>query len=124
MLLRDCPGFAWYFCNYELYKRWLRKHNSAQQEQTLLDKVGVFFAGGFAGCTTWLLCYPADFLKTRLQTSEGCNKGLFRLAADIYREKGLMRMYKGIHVQLIRAFPANASGMFVFENVKVFLSNL
>ena len=46
---------------------------------------------------------------------------LFNLALDIYNERGFLSMYKGIHVQLMRAFPSNAAAMIVFEQVKAFL---
>jgi len=82
-------------------------------------------SGGVAGVTTWCFCYPADFLKTRLQTAQpGDNRGVWKLASEIYREKGILSMYKGIHVQIIRAFPSNAVGLFIFEHAKVFLSKL
>ena len=72
---------------------------------------------------TWTVCYPADFLKTRLQTMkpEHGRVSLFNLALDIYNERGFLSMYKGIHVQLMRAFPSNAAAMIVFEQVKAFL---
>ena len=75
-MLRDAPGFAWYFTTYELFKRQLGVHD---QSKETIDKskksgwqknVSLLLAGGFAGQTTWLICYPADFLKTRLQTAK------------------------------------------------------
>lgn len=80
MMLRDAPGFAWYFMAYELLKRNLVKLDKNIGEKPGLQSAAQLFAGGFAGTTTWIICYPADFLKTRLQTAEpGCSKGVFQL---------------------------------------------
>ena len=68
-------------------------------------------AGGLAGMLTWTICYPADFLKTRMQTMKlgESQPSLLRLCRDIYIERGFLSMYRGMHVQLMRAFPVNAA---------------
>ena len=66
MLLRDFPGFAYYFFTYELLKRWSSGLDTSTRERTIFKQVCQFLSGGVAGATTWVMCYPADFLKTRL----------------------------------------------------------
>ena len=79
ILLRDAPGFAWYFFSYEYLKRYLASLDN--QESTIRSKLSFSLAGGLAGVSTWALIYPADFLKTRLQTAKpGCKLGVFSLA--------------------------------------------
>lgn len=131
MMLRDAPGFAWYFTFYEWSKRKLgvSEADKGTPEFETKSKFEVNFAlvmsGGVAGQTSWLICYPADFLKTRLQTAPpGCTKNIYQIASQIYRDHGILSMYRGIHVQLIRAFPANAVGMVVFEHARNFFANL
>ena len=79
MLLRDAPGFAWYFFSYEFLKRYLA--SSDKQDSSIRSKLWISLAGGLAGVSSWLITYPADLLKTRLQTAKsGCNLGVFGLA--------------------------------------------
>ena len=119
MLLRDAPGFAWYFFCYEFLKRYFTSFDN--QDSTILSKLSFSLAGGLTGVSTWMLFYPADNLKTRLQTAKpGSNPGVFRLANQIYQEHGFLRLYKGVHVQLISAFPRNSASMLVFEQAKQF----
>ena len=70
MFLRDTPGFAWYFMTYELIKRKVGVSDylpeSEKQQSEVLRSLGLFLSGGIAGTVTWIMCYPADFLKTRL----------------------------------------------------------
>ena len=72
MLLRDGPGFAWYFMSYEFLKTKLGvsdndKHTEAYQSLSQTRRsLLLLLAGGLAGQSTWVLAYPADFLKTRL----------------------------------------------------------
>ena len=68
MFLRDAPGFAFYFCSYEFIKRQLGVTDS-EGKLIITDankSASLFLSGGIAGVSTWILCYPADFLKTRL----------------------------------------------------------
>ena len=126
-MLRDGPGYAWYFMFYEWSKRQCGvsdadKETTAYQNKSKSEvSLALMMCGGFSGQTYWLLSYPADFLKTRLQTAAptpGCKKSMITIAREIFRENGLIRIYRGIHVVLIRSFPANAAAMFVFEVAK------
>jgi len=105
MMLRDVPGFAWYFMFYEWsrYKMGVSdadKVTTAYQNKSKLEvSLTLMLCGGVAAQTTWLICYPPDLIKTRLQTApKGCTKGAYALALEIYREHGISRMYRGVHV--------------------------
>ena len=105
MLMRDVPGFAWYFMFYEWSRLKLGvtdtdKVTFAYQNKSKLEiSLTTMLCGGVAAQTTWLICYPADLIKTRLQTAPtGCTKGFYTLAQEIYREHGILRMYRGIHI--------------------------
>ena len=74
MLLRDGPGFGIYFMGFEMVKRKLGvsekdkvdfKYYGMTEGQVAFRK---FMSGGTAGCLTWTIAYPADVIKTRLQT--------------------------------------------------------
>ena len=131
MFLRDFPGFAFYFCFYELLKRQFGADNNDcdlcdQRLTTSQRNLALSMSGGIAGIFTWLFCYPADTLKTKLQTAgPNCNKSAFGIAVEIYTAQGgLLRLYRGVHVQIMRAFPSNAAAMLVFEHARDFLQKL
>jgi len=74
MLIRDGPGFGLYFMVFENNKRRLgvsdqdrinhNYHGMSESQIGLRQAV----SGGVAGCLTWTLAYPADTIKTKLQT--------------------------------------------------------
>ena len=82
MLLRDGPGFGVYFAMFEVNKRKLgvsekdrvdHNYHGMSQLQVAARK---FISGGVAGCATWTVAYPADTLKTRLQSAKTCDMSL------------------------------------------------
>lgn len=78
-----------------------------------------FLCGGIAGCTTWTICYPIDTVKAKMQTYEGTDRlHLRKVILGLYREQGLRKLYRGIHVQLMRAFPSTASSLLIYETVQ------
>ena len=78
--------------------------------------------GAATGQTYWALFYPIDFIKTQLQTlPTGVRKGIFRLSREIYREHGMSRFYRGVHVNAMRSLPASSVGMGVYESTKSYL---
>jgi uncharacterized membrane protein len=65
----------------------------------LEPKIGIFLGGGIAGSLSWLLSYPIDTLKTRVQS------GLTFQQA--FEKK---KLYKGLELALIRGFIVNGFG--------------
>jgi len=56
-------------------------------------------SGGIAGCLTWTIAYPADSIKTRLQTVKNqSNIGAFGLFKQLVKQHGFFYLYRGIHV--------------------------
>ena len=48
------------------------KLNQTREKYRIL-KFCIKFAGGFAGVMAWLISYPADVVKSRLQAQDGFN---------------------------------------------------
>lgn len=68
-----------------------------------------FTSGGIAGCSSWIVSYPLDVIKTRIQSSPN----------ETYKNainKG--HLYKGIGICLARAFLVNACGFWTYEFFK------
>ena len=118
------PSFAIYFTAYEAIRRNLAPVESDTEQQARLKSVAFLMSGGFASVICQCCTYPTDFLKTRLQTTRGETRGIFQLASEIYREQGLRRMYSGLHVTILKGFPACCVSMLVFERAKLFFGSL
>jgi hypothetical protein len=73
-------------------------------------------AGSLAGVGYWSAFFPADVVKTRMQTSERYAKlGFIGSLNAIGRESGLRGLYRGWGITIIRAIPANAIIFFAYE---------
>ena len=124
MMLRDGPGFGLYFCVFNFLKRQFgvsdsdridsNYHGMSQKEIGLRQ----FLSGGLAGCSTWTLAYPADSLKTQMQTVGFKHMSVISLLRYTVATHGFLHLYRGVHVQLLRAFPSTSTSMLVFETVK------
>eukprot|EP01125_Pyxidicula_operculata_P009389 TRINITY_DN3091_c0_g1_i2.p1 TRINITY_DN3091_c0_g1~~TRINITY_DN3091_c0_g1_i2.p1 ORF type:complete len:299 (+),score=57.22 TRINITY_DN3091_c0_g1_i2:109-1005(+) len=105
---RDVPSMAVYFCLYNYLKR------SATNSDGYLSPLAQFMTGGVAGTICWGICYPADVIKTRMQSSNRFN-GLSDCVRTILRTEGVGSFWHGVVPCLLRAFPVNATIFFVYE---------
>lgn len=103
-VLREVPSFGTYFLTYEL----LTRSEGPVSTGTML------LAGGFAGMASWLVSYPVDVLKTRVQT-DGNSDGIkvYNGLLDCYKKsvarEGYKFLFRGLMPTLVRAFPVNAA---------------
>lgn len=107
-LARDGPGSALYFASYEVCKKMLNKNSSTGDE---INITNVCISGGVAGMSMWLVVFPIDTIKTKLQASAGQNKqSMVEATKEIYRIRGGIKgFFPGLGPALLRSFPANAA---------------
>ena len=79
-----------------------------------------------AGVVFFLIAYPADYIKTLLQTdslekSEANFRNIRDLVQKRYSAAGIGTFYKGLSVALYRSAAVNAGGFFAFETSLRFL---
>jgi hypothetical protein len=78
-----------------------------------------FLCGGTAGCLTWFVCFPLDTVKAKMQSHAGLDRLRWhRVLMETVYMHGLKRLYRGVHVQMLRAFPSNAASLLVYETIK------
>eukprot|EP00759_Apiculatamorpha_spiralis_P023778 PhF_6_TR27347/c0_g1_i1/m.40188/K15109/SLC25A20_29, CACT, CACL, CRC1; solute carrier family 25 (mitochondrial carnitine/acylcarnitine transporter), member 20/29 len=109
MLLSRVLGLPPYFTTYHTVRNYLHPNKS----EALPTHVALL-GGGLGGMSFWLVNYPTDVIKTRMQTQSN-HLTLPEVAKVIHREHGWKGFYKGFGVCLARAFPANAGVFFGFE---------
>lgn len=109
--LRDVPGFASYFLAYELMTR---TTENPSPMHTLM-------AGGLAGTFSWLVTFPIDVIKSRIQTDGITGKSQYNGIIDCIKQghkaEGLSLYTRGLNSTLIRAFPMNAACFLVVSTV-------
>jgi len=120
-LYRDVPASAAWFGTYELIKQ-----SAIPAGGSVLDvsPFVLMFAGGMAGINNWLLCFPIDLIKSRIQTDlSGSRKSILTVYREVVTKDGYLGLYKGISPALLRAFPANAACFVTVEYTMRFLNN-
>uniref|UniRef100_A0A182Q4N7 Mitochondrial carnitine/acylcarnitine carrier protein n=1 Tax=Anopheles farauti TaxID=69004 RepID=A0A182Q4N7_9DIPT len=99
---RDAPGFSSYFVAYEYMVR------------KVVDPSPfvILMAGGLAGTFSWLVTFPIDVVKSRLQADGISGKPQYDGLVDCVRKshaaEGLAFLSRGLASTLLRAFPMNA----------------
>ncbi|CAF4848692.1 unnamed protein product [Pieris macdunnoughi] len=97
-VLRDSPGFTMYFISYEAMTRGNQ------------DAMRVFMGGGLAGALSWIVSYPVDVIKSRLQ-GDVVQKyaGAFDCFTQSLRTDGWRCLTRGLGPVLLRAFLSNGA---------------
>ncbi|KAI5803368.1 putative mitochondrial carnitine:acyl carnitine carrier [Peziza echinospora] len=101
-LARDGPGSAAYFATYEICK----KQFTVKGADPSLG--AIMMAGGLAGVAMWILVFPVDTVKSKLQSGDG-KLGLKGVVKEVYAKGGFKAFFPGIGPALCRSFPANAA---------------
>ena len=92
-LMREVPAYTLYFSSYNFLKK---------------NDIPTFVSGGIAGTLTWLLTYPQDTIKSRLQSGQ---------AKTIIHAYKMGNLWCGVSFCLMRAFIVNAIGFPIYENL-------
>jgi solute carrier family 25 carnitine/acylcarnitine transporter 20/29 len=113
MLFRSWMFVMWSV--YDLSSRWMT-------ERTKMSKPAInFWAGGLAAQCFWLTSYPSDVVKQRIMTDGLGEDRKFKRWIDaaraVGRESGWRGYWRGFLPCFLRAFPANACALVVFESV-------
>jgi solute carrier family 25 carnitine/acylcarnitine transporter 20/29 len=112
--------FFFWWSSYDAMSRWMRRSTR------MSDPAINFWAGGLSAQVFWLTSYPADLVKQRIMTDPlggGLGDGTRRFprwrdaAVAVYRESGPRGYWRGFLPCFLRAFPANAMALLVFEGV-------
>ncbi|KAI9205110.1 mitochondrial carrier domain-containing protein [Polychytrium aggregatum] len=110
-LIRETPSYGVYFASYELLCRYCVPEGAPLDKPT----AGLLFAGGMAGVMAWMITYPFDVVKTRLQSVPDASvhapayRGTFDCMRQIIAKEGIRTLFAGAGATAIRAFPTNAA---------------
>lgn len=118
-LCRSVPAWGAYYGMYEWTKtQWGPGKRDAAAVQEGLDYLFILktsISGGLTGAVSWLVCFPADAVKTRLQAPNSPYRGVVDCAVRSYRSDGIGVFYRGLIPTLVRSFPVSAVTLTCFE---------
>jgi ornithine carrier protein len=123
-LIRETGGSAAWFGGYEGVSSLLRKSN-AQDAAEALPLYQQMIAGASAGISYNFLFYPADTIKSRMQTADisalaanGERQSFVGVARALWRQQGLKGMYRGCGITCARSAPSSAFIFTVYEGLR------
>ncbi|KAG9724043.1 hypothetical protein KCU59_g15887, partial [Aureobasidium melanogenum] len=126
-LIREMGGSAAWFGAYEgvtLAFKNLQKENKTVAD-TSLPVYQQMIAGAAAGMSYNFLFYPADTIKSRMQTEAvgallpGQKQKTFgSVARAVWRQHGLKGMYRGCGITVARSAPSSAIIFSIYEYLK------
>ena len=136
-LIRETGGSAAWFGSYESVCAFFRQRQFVQlnggtsaatsevDKSVSLPVWQQLLAGATAGVSYNFICYPADTIKSRMQTEEVCASGpgrprptFWSVGRTLWRQQGLRGMYQGCGITVARAAPSSAFIFVVYERLK------
>ncbi|CAK9047647.1 Mitochondrial substrate carrier family protein S (Carnitine/acylcarnitine translocase) (CAC) (Solute carrier family 25 member 20 homolog B) [Durusdinium trenchii] len=114
-LAREVPGnMAWF----GVYEAGMRLVQEAQQLEKKKDVALQWSAlsGSAAGVAYWALPFPADTVKSKIQTDARFQSQSFiSVFKTILKEEGVKGLYKGCGITCLRAIPSHALIFYFYE---------
>lgn len=111
-LIRELIAMGIYFTCFEL----TRRHMEHDREGSWKEKFKIMTAGSIAGLASWILTYPIDFVKTKLQSQDLDRKtyrGTWHCFTSNLKEHGPRIFTRGLSTACLRSIPVNAVGFLV-----------
>lgn len=118
---REVPGYFCFFGGYEA-ARYLLTPPGMKKEDIGHFRTGL--AGGIGGVALWVVIFPFDVAKSKLQiaqTSLGDALTLRGVLRNTVRQDGFLALYNGLLPTVIRTFPATGALFIAVENTKKYM---
>ncbi|KAG7484534.1 hypothetical protein MATL_G00050260 [Megalops atlanticus] len=114
-IAREVPGYFCFFGAYELSRSAFSEYMGKSKDD--IGVVPTMFSGGFGGACLWLVVYPMDCVKSRIQvlSMTGRQAGFLTTFMGIMRTEGVKALYSGLTPTMIRTFPANGALFLAYE---------
>ncbi|KAK1130956.1 hypothetical protein K0M31_017261 [Melipona bicolor] len=113
-IAREMPGYFFFFGGYEVTRELLRKPDESRND---IGWQKTMVAGAVGGSVLWLVIFPADVVKSRIQVKNLKTPALV-VMKDIIRNEGISSLYNGLKPTLIRTVPATATLFVTYEYTK------
>ena len=119
-MLRETPGGAMYFGAYEVCGRCISGWDTPQSERS---SAAIMLSGRMGGIAYWTSTFPADTIKSRMQTTSAGVSMVSSLVTTV-RKAGVASLYGGLKATLVRASLSNVAIFLVYEKLNAYLPNM
>jgi len=119
-VVRIAPYSAIQFFSFDKYKRFLTKEGTSANGPNGIGNVRLLTAGAMSGMTSSIICYPLDLVRSVLtvQTDRSNKFGIMQTIGSIYRDGGVVALYRGLVPTMFGIAPYVAINFAVFDNLK------
>ena len=84
----------------------------SDRDSSVIQLSKLMIAGGIAGVLSWIISFPLDVIKSRMQ-ADNLKRIQYKSMSDCYRQitstNGRQVLLRGINPALLRAFPSNGA---------------
>lgn len=91
------------FCNFGIFD-FLKRELGVDKSDCCGVVAKKFLAGGLSAVCSFTMFFPFDTCKTKLQSTEGERLHCFQIMSKLVRENGVSSLYRGVHLQMVKAF--------------------
>lgn len=128
-LLRETGGGAAWFGCYETFSLFFRQRAQAAtgEKDPTLPIWQSMLAGAGAGLGYNFSFYPADTIKSKMQTGDlasigatGGKQSFMDVGRALYRTHGLAGLYRGCGITLLRSAPSSALIFTIYESLRAY----
>ncbi|CAM9337116.1 unnamed protein product, partial [Phaeothamnion confervicola] len=124
---RDVIPHGVWFASWEASKRQFAAWEGVSEAH--ISAAAHLASGAVAATVAWLVGYPFDVIKTRMQAHGGGSGGdaaefslsMTGMARRMQAREGVAVFYRGLGLKLARAIPQSAVGFYLYETVAKFL---
>lgn len=125
-LIRETGGSAAWFGSHEAIVKYYKNrqralHSGISDKDLVLPLWQHLLSGAVAGCSYNFLFYPADTIKSKIQTGELAVHGrqtFMNVGGALWVSHGLGGLYRGCGITLLRSAPSSALIFTVYEALK------
>ena len=139
-MFRETGGSSAWFTTYELVSSWFLSRRQAILDASPVDMDGrtvpprhlnksdlpsheLMLSGAAAGAAYNVILFPADSVKSSIQTwaelhPEKPRLGFWAMGKKIWRTRGLKGLYAGCGVTILRSAPSSAMIFFIYETLQ------
>lgn len=122
-LIRETGGSAAWFGSYEGAKIMFTRYDSSIET---IDDIKIWqqmLGGAVAGMSYNFVFYPADTIKSRMQTEDAavkCQSTFYGTGKNLWQLQGLKGFYRGCGITVFRAAPSSAIIFTIYETLRKF----
>lgn len=122
-LIRETGGSAAWFGSYEGVKLGFLRYDKSLRNPNDIKIWEQLLAGATAGMAYNFVFYPADTIKSRMQTEETKSAAkarmtFLRTGKELWKQQGLKGFYRGCGITVFRAAPSSAIIFSIYEGLR------